>query len=135
MEQLLIAQLMQEPLETENPGLHWVHTLLGQVVQLASVQGIMHCPVTEFKVPFEQTAQKLGWLHELQPVTLHCTQVALADDVAAMKEKPEKQLAQTLAEEQLLQLMLLHWMQIVPLVEFDREYPLLHCEQLWLALH
>ena len=95
--------------------------MLGQVVQLASVQGIMHCPVTEFKVPLEQTAQKLGWLHELHPVTLHCTQVALADDVAAMKEKPEKQLAQTFAEEQLLQLMLLHWMQMVPLVEFDSE--------------
>ena len=60
MEQLLIAQLMQDPLETENPGLHWVHMLLGQVVQLGSVQGIMHCPVTVFKVALEQTAQKFG---------------------------------------------------------------------------
>lgn len=121
MEQLLMAQLMQDPLETENPGLHWVHMLLGQVVQLGSAQGMIHWPVTEFKVPLEQVAQKLGWLQELQPVTLHCMQVALAVEVAAMKEKPEKQLEQTLAAEQLLQLMLLHWMQMVPLVELDRE--------------
>jgi hypothetical protein len=86
-------------------------------------------------VPLVQLLQKLIWLQEAQPTTLHWTQVALAEAVAFRKVNPVLHAEHTLGEEQALQLMLLQEMQVLLALVPEMEKPEIHWVQVELELH